>query len=43
MDGLSTQESVEAQAEENQQQTTLLQSNIDRYSHISTNEKGKKL
>ncbi|XP_026115189.1 palmdelphin-like isoform X4 [Carassius auratus] len=30
MDGLSTQESVEAQAEENQQQTTLLQSNIDR-------------
>ncbi|XP_059391068.1 palmdelphin-like isoform X1 [Carassius carassius] len=30
MDGLSTQESVKAQAEDNQQQTTLLQSNIDR-------------
>lgn len=47
MDGLSTlseeeQESVKAQTEDNQQQTKLLQSNIDRYSHISTNEKGKK-
>uniref|UniRef100_A0A8C1HAM3 Palmdelphin n=1 Tax=Cyprinus carpio carpio TaxID=630221 RepID=A0A8C1HAM3_CYPCA len=30
MDGLSTQESVKAQAEDNQQQTKLLQSNIDR-------------
>ncbi len=44
MDGLSTlseeeQESVNVQTEENQQQTKLLQSNIDRYSHISTNNK----
>ncbi len=44
MDGLSTlseeeQESVKIQTEENQQQTKLLQSNIDRYSHISTNDK----
>ncbi|XP_016354261.1 uncharacterized protein LOC107697908 isoform X1 [Sinocyclocheilus anshuiensis] len=30
MDGMSTQESVKAQTEDNQQQTKLLQSNIDR-------------
>ncbi len=48
MDGLSTlseeeQESVNVQTEENQQQTKLLQSNIDRYSHISTNDKQQTL
>lgn len=48
MDGLSTlseeeQESAKAQTEDNQQQTKLLQSNINRYFHISTNEKQQKL
>lgn len=46
MDGLSTlseeeQESAKAQTEDNQQQTKLLQSNIDRYSHIPMNKKTK--
>lgn len=44
MDGLSAvseeeQEYAKAQTEDFQQKTKLLQSNIDRYYHISANEK----
>ncbi len=43
MDGLSTLSEEEQESAKAQQQTKLLQSNIDRYSHISTNEKQQKL